>query len=182
LIFGPLQIEARIDQDPFISSQVTLWSQGGSEVIRGNLLVLPIDNSLLYVEPLFLRAENGQIPELKRVILAAGNNIVMRETLAGALAALFEDGVDEPILPVTATTSADAPPGQPDAVEDAPAVETLSDIDLQGQTVGELARRAADHYDAAQQALQRGDWSTYGQELQQMEAALEALVEVTRGQ
>jgi uncharacterized membrane protein (UPF0182 family) len=186
LIFGPLQIEARIDQDPFITSQVTLWSQGGSEVIRGNLLVLPIDNSLLYVEPLFLRAENGQIPELKRVILAAGNNIVMRETLAGALEALFEDGVDQPVLPddgsQVTTTPDETPLDESETVEGAPAVEPLPDIDLQGQTVGELARRASDHYDAAQEALQRGDWSTYGEELQQMEAALEALVEVTRGQ
>ncbi|MDX1522110.1 MAG: UPF0182 family protein, partial [Anaerolineae bacterium] len=102
LVFGPLQIEGRIDQNPEISSQITLWDQGGSEVIRGNLLVLPIENSLLYVEPLYLRAENGQIPELKRVVLSSDDRIVMRETLAQALEDLFEGG--DP-LPAPATTT-----------------------------------------------------------------------------
>jgi uncharacterized membrane protein (UPF0182 family) len=77
LIFGPLQIEARIDQDPEISSQLSLWSQRGSQVIRGNLLVIPMDQSLLYVEPLYLQAESGEIPELKRVVLSSGERVVM---------------------------------------------------------------------------------------------------------
>ena len=105
LVFGPLQIEGRIDQNPEISSQITLWDQGGSEVIRGNLLVLPIENSLLYVEPLYLRAENGQIPELKRVVLSSDDRIVMRETLAQALEDLFEGGDPLP-APATTTTVA----------------------------------------------------------------------------
>ena len=91
LVYGPFQIEARIDQDTEISQQLSLWNQMGSRVIRGNLLVIPIENSILYVSPLYLRAANGQIPELKRVIAAYGDRVVMEETLDAALAALFKE-------------------------------------------------------------------------------------------
>ena len=89
LIYGPRQIEARIDQDSFISQQLTLWNQRGSQVIRGNLLVVPIERSLVYVEPLYIAAEKGQLPELKRVIVGFGDRIAMDETLDGALARVF---------------------------------------------------------------------------------------------
>ena len=89
LIYGPRQIEARIDQDSFISQQLSLWGQRGSQVIRGNLLVIPIERSLLYVEPLYIAAEKGQLPELKRVIVSFGDRIAMDETLDGALARVF---------------------------------------------------------------------------------------------
>ena len=75
LIYGPRQIEARIDQDPTISQQLSLWNQRGSQVIRGNTMVIPIDGGLMYVEPVFLQAENGRLPELKRVIVAHGSQI-----------------------------------------------------------------------------------------------------------
>ena len=91
LVYGPFQIEARINQNTEISQQISLWNQMGSRVIRGNLLVVPIENSLLYVSPLYLRAKTGQLPELKRVIAAYGDRVVMEETLAAALAALFKD-------------------------------------------------------------------------------------------
>src|SRR5439155_21176094 len=91
LVYGPFQIEARINQNTEISQQLSLWNQMGSRVIRGNLLVIPIENSILYVSPLYLRAEQGQLPELKRVIAAYGDHVVMEETLAGALSALFAD-------------------------------------------------------------------------------------------
>lgn len=178
LIFGPLQIEGRIDQNPDISSQITLWDQGGSEVIRGNLLVLPIDNSLLYVEPLYLRAENGQIPELKRVILASGDKIVMRETLNDAVLALFAGNV-----PAVASLEE---PGQEPAVNQAEVPDTTTSTDQSGSTqpalpnsVSELALTASNHYEAAQKALQQGDWATYGAELDKMKAALDALVTLT---
>jgi uncharacterized membrane protein (UPF0182 family) len=90
LIFGPLQIESRIDQDPLISQQISLWSQRGSRVIRGNLLVIPIGESFLYVEPLYLQSESSALPELRRVIVASGNRVVMRETLGESLTALVE--------------------------------------------------------------------------------------------
>lgn len=90
LVYGPFQIEARIDQDPEISQQLSLWNQRGSQVIRGNLLVIPIDNNLLYVEPLYLQAETGQIPELKRVTVAYQNQLAMAETLDEALRQVLE--------------------------------------------------------------------------------------------
>jgi hypothetical protein len=89
LVYGPRQIEARIDQDASISQQLSLWNQRGSQVIRGNLLVIPIERSLVYVEPLYIAAEKGQLPELKRVIVAFGDRIAMEETLEGAMARVF---------------------------------------------------------------------------------------------
>ncbi|HEV2147636.1 MAG TPA: UPF0182 family protein, partial [Longimicrobiaceae bacterium] len=89
LVFGPRQIVNRINQDTEISRQISLWDQRGSEVLRGELLVLPVEESLLYVQPLYLRAQGGQIPELKRVIVAYQSRVVMEETLEDALAALF---------------------------------------------------------------------------------------------
>lgn len=177
LIFGPLQIEGRIDQNPEISSQISLWDQGGSEVIRGNLLVLPIDNSLLYVEPLYLRAENGQIPELKRVIVASADKVVMRETLGQAVQALFEDEAEE--LPITSLDSGSASVSQQESAPAVTAQEDATAPDLSAKDVAELAQLASDHYEAAQQALRQGDWNTYGQELNKMEAALNALVALT---
>jgi uncharacterized protein len=91
LVYGPFQIEARIQQNTEISQQISLWNQMGSRVIRGHLVVVPIENALLYVSPLYLRATSGQLPELKRVIAAYGDRVVMEETLGAALAALFKE-------------------------------------------------------------------------------------------
>jgi uncharacterized membrane protein (UPF0182 family) len=85
LVYGPMQIEARLDQDAYISQQLTLWNQRGSSVIRGNLIVIPLDGTLLYIEPLYLQAEAGQLPELKRVLLAHGNRVAMAEDLKSGL-------------------------------------------------------------------------------------------------
>jgi hypothetical protein len=89
LVYGPLQIEAKFDQDAVISQQLTLWSQQGSRVTRGNLLVIPIEDSILYIEPLYIQAETGQLPELKRVLVSDGERVVMEEDLDKALVALF---------------------------------------------------------------------------------------------
>src|SRR5579864_7753736 len=89
LFYGPYQIQARINQNPDISQQYSLWNQMGSKVILGNLLVFPIADSLLYVEPLYIRAENGQLPELQRVIAAYSDRIVMGNDLGSTLNALF---------------------------------------------------------------------------------------------
>jgi uncharacterized membrane protein (UPF0182 family) len=174
LVFGPLQIEARIDQDPEISGQLTLWNQSGSQVIRGNLLVLPIDNALLYVEPLYLQATNGQIPELRRVIVVSGDQVVMRETLAEGLQALFSETSPSLVPTETSPTT-----GETQAAEETtpiPAAEPLS------EDIGQLAVTASNHYEAAQAALQNGDWATYGEELNKMKAALDALVRLTNQQ
>lgn len=110
LIFGPLQIEARIDQNEAISQQFTLWNQSGSRVIRGNMLVIPIGQSNLYVEPIYLLADQGSIPEMKRVIMATGNSIVMEQTVSEALAQLFGGPVN---LGPTTTAPAPATTAQP---------------------------------------------------------------------
>ncbi|MDC0831699.1 hypothetical protein AY599_23120 [Leptolyngbya valderiana BDU 20041] len=137
LVYGPSQIEARIDQNPTISQQLTLWSQEGSKVIRGDLLVIPIERSLLYVEPVYLRAERGELPELKRVVVAYDNEIVMEPTLEDALDAIFGEKADAP------SETAPSPTG---------AAPEFSD----------LAQQAQEAYDKAQDALQEGDWSSYG--------------------
>lgn len=178
LIFGPLQIEARIDQDPEISSQISLWNQSGSEVIRGNLLVLPIENSLFYVEPLYLQAENGEIPELKRVILASGNRIVMKETLAGALGALFEG--EAPLLTAADTPASSEVSGSDIGVSTSEDTASSSSGLSVDDRISELALTASNHYEAAQAALQEGDWATYGTELDKMKEALDSLVGLTR--
>ncbi|MCS7259922.1 MAG: UPF0182 family protein [Anaerolineae bacterium] len=166
LIFGPRQIEARIDQVPEISAQLTLWGQRGSRVIRGNLLVIPLGYSLLYVEPLYLQAEQGQIPELKRVIVASGDRIVMSETLERALVELVGKGPSiAERSPVEAGTQ---------FVESGGEEETLK------QQVYELARQADAHYSAAQSALQRSDWARYGEEMAAVERLIKQLVTLTQ--
>ena len=89
VVFGPRQIVARISQDQVISPQITLWNQQGSEVIQGTLLVIPIEESLIYVRPLYLRSQGGKIPELKRVIVAYQNQIVMEDYLHAAIDRIF---------------------------------------------------------------------------------------------
>jgi uncharacterized membrane protein (UPF0182 family) len=148
LIYGPSQIEARINQNTEISQQISLWNQMGSRVIRGNLHVIPIENSLLYVSPLYLRAKTAELPELKRVIAAFGDRVVMEETLTGALAALFKD------------TSPSSPPlGRP----------------LPTGPVQDRAREALRHYDRALERLRAGDWGGFGAELDALRPLLEEL-------
>ena len=109
VIFGPRQVAARISQDQVIAPQITLWNQQGSEVIQGTLLVIPIEESLLYIRPLYLRAAGGRIPELKRVIVAYQNQIVMEETLDEALGRLFPKG-GQPAAAAAAAVEAPAAP------------------------------------------------------------------------
>ncbi|MBD0335373.1 MAG: UPF0182 family protein, partial [Cyanobacteria bacterium Co-bin13] len=156
LVYGPSQIEARIDQTPEISEQVSLWSQQGSRVIRGDLRVIPIDTSLLYVEPLYLRAEQGELPELRRVILAYGDRIVMRENLEAALDAIFGQG--------TSSAVAESPsPTEPAAVPTLPA------------NYSSLIQSAVEAYERGQEALQQGDWQGYGESQQQLGETLQQL-------
>jgi len=151
LIYGPMQVEARIDQDPVISEQITLWSQKGSNVIRGNLLVIPIGRSVLYVEPLFLQAQQSQLPELKRVIATYGNRIVMEPTLEDAMLALIRGTARGG----GGTPAAAVPSGGERAPEGTGKAESAPDL---------LARaRAA--YERAVAAQRRGDWAAYGDAL-----------------
>src|SRR6185503_3772659 len=111
LVFGPRQVVARINQDQVISPQITLWNQQGSEVIQGTLMVIPIEESLLYVRPLYLRAQAGRIPELTRVIVAYQNTIVMERTLDAALARLFGGPLATPSASRTASNPPSTAPG-----------------------------------------------------------------------
>jgi uncharacterized membrane protein (UPF0182 family) len=151
LVFGPTQIVNRINQDTIISQQISLWDQRGSEVIRGNLLVIPIEESLIYVQPLYLRAQGGRIPELKRVVVAYQNQVVMEETLEAGLSRLF-GGV------VARTTAAPAPTPQ-----------TGTD------GAANLARRASEIYQSAVAAQRAGDWTRYGEELSRLGEVLKQL-------
>jgi hypothetical protein len=159
-----MQIESRIDQDPVISQQLSLWNQRGSQVIRGNLLVIPIDRSILYVEPIYLEAEASQLPELRRVIVAYGNHIAMEETLGAALARVMDVGLAEEPLP---GEEIEVPPG---AEGPAPPMD---------EDLAALVQQADDHYQAAQECLRLGDWSCYGTEMDALELVLEALVAAT---
>jgi uncharacterized membrane protein (UPF0182 family) len=93
LIYGPEQIEARINQDPIISQQISLWNRQGSKAVQGNLLIIPIEKSLLYVEPIYLEATQNSLPTLARVIVAYENRIVMAQNLEAALEAIFRSEV-----------------------------------------------------------------------------------------
>ncbi|HSB54831.1 MAG TPA: UPF0182 family protein, partial [Gemmatimonadales bacterium] len=152
LAYGPEQIENRINQDTEISRQVSLWDQRGSEVIRGDLLVIPIKSSLLYVQPLYLRAEGGRIPELKRVVVAYQNRVVMQETLDGALTELF-GGAGQ-----------DRQPGPSVAAEAGAPAEFQA-----------LAAQARQRYQAALQAQRDLDWARYGEEMRRLGELLDRM-------
>ncbi|WP_224412847.1 UPF0182 family membrane protein [Oscillatoria salina] len=149
LIYGPGQIEARINQNPQISEQLTLWSQEGSNVIRGDLLVIPIEESILYVQPIYLRATEGELPELKRVIVAYNQDIVMETSLDRALAAIFGN-------------------------EQAQREELPTDIRAI-PTPGNLTEAALQTFRQAQEAAQAGNWTEYGRLSDKLETILEQL-------
>jgi uncharacterized membrane protein (UPF0182 family) len=170
LVYGPKQIANRINQDTDISRQLTLWDQRGSQVIRGELLVIPIEESLIYVQPIYLRAEGGNIPELKRVVVAHENRVVMGETLEEGLNALFgagsatqaranvQDslsalGVEQSVVGGGAPAAGAAPSG----------------------AAGDLLREAQSHYDRAIAAQRAGNWAEYGREIEQLGATIRAL-------
>jgi uncharacterized protein len=171
LVYGPKQIANRINQDTDISRQLTLWDQKGSEVIRGELLVIPIEESLIYVQPIYLRAEGGSIPELKRIVVAHENRVVMGESLDEGLNALFGSG---------AAAQARA------SVQD-----SLSTLGVEPSVVGggavpptgaapsgavaDLLREAQTHYDRAIAAQRAGNWADYGREIDQLGATIRAL-------
>lgn len=182
LNFGPKQIEARIDQDPVISSQLSLWNQQGSQVIRGNLLVIPVGESLLYVEPLYLQAATGKIPELKRVILATSDRVVMRENLGLALAELFgRDVLEDARLAQLAVAPGEELPADLTSLE-VPGSSLDGDTlagDLTGIGLEDLILQANGHYESAQINLQNGDWTGYGAEMDALQQVLERMAEVS---
>jgi uncharacterized membrane protein (UPF0182 family) len=187
LVFGPRQVVARINQDQVIAPQITLWNQQGSEVIQGTLMVIPIEESLLYVRPMYLRAQAGRIPELTRVIVAYQNSIVMERTLDAGLARLFSAEAvaarraqpkDTAYAAPEATSPADAPstaaagaapaPTAPGAAAPVPgAIATLPP--------DQLTAEAQATYQRAIAAQRAGDWATYGTEIARLGQILERL-------
>lgn len=163
LVFGPIQIEARINQNPEISEQLSLWAQEGSRVIRGNLLVIPLSSSILYIEPIYLFAETGELPELQRVIAADRERVVMRRTLAEALTSLVGDRV----------------PVEVAGAEDGAMPEEETSPGVSSTELAELIRTANEHYQAAEEARVEGDWAKYGQALDELQATLEEMMTFT---
>ena len=148
LIYGPNQVNARISQDADISRQISLWDQAGSQVIRGALLVIPIEEALLYVQPLYLRSEGGKIPELKRVIVAYENKIAMEETLETGLTRIFGEGAS---------------------------VVERRETERQEPAETDLAKQAQTAYEAALKAQREGNWSAYGAEIKRLGEILSRL-------
>jgi len=157
LVYGPKQIVARINQDAEISRQVSLWDQRGSQVNLGTLLVIPIEEALIYVRPLYLRAEAGKIPELKRVIVAYENKIAMEETLEASIARIF--GSEAPAPPEARQAAA--------AATTAGATESAAKPDL--------ALQAKEAFERAIAAQRDGDWARYGEELKKLGSILQEL-------
>ncbi len=157
LIFGPKQVIGRINQDAEISRQISLWDQGGSQVIQGSLLVIPVEESLIYVRPLYLKADAGKIPELKRVIVAYENKVAMEETLEAGLARIFGATVGQ-----TPIQGGSVSGGQP--------------TNLPAETgTKEMAAQANQIYEAALRAQREGDWSRYGEEIRRLGEILNKL-------
>jgi uncharacterized membrane protein (UPF0182 family) len=157
LVFGPTQIVNRINQDTEVARQISLWDQRGSQVIRGELLVIPIEESLIYVQPLYLQAEGGRIPELKRVIVAHESRVVMDVTLDAGLARLFGAGAGQILAGRDVGTSATATTTTADAADT------------------EVVQRAVSHYERARAAQRADDWATYGEEMRLLGEALRQL-------
>ncbi|HIE28048.1 TPA: UPF0182 family protein, partial [Candidatus Poribacteria bacterium] len=210
LVFGPLQVEARIDQQPEISREFTLWTQRGSRVIRGNLLVIPIENSFIYVEPVYLearreeeqqpgqaqmqpegppeqpqqmsrqrrkprrpdRSDSAALPELKKVIVAYGDKVVMKDNLQDALEAVFGSLKEIP-------SEQEIPPAPFDkegGILSPPSTES---------TVSQVSRtevyNAMEHFQKAREAMRKGDWATMGKELDEVEKGLQKIMELEEG-
>ena len=160
LVYGPRQIDARVNQDPVISAQFSLWNQQGSRVLRGSLLAIPIEDSLIYVQPIYLSAEQGALPELRRVIVAFGNQIAMEPTLEQSLQHIFGGRIRG--------EESGEPRAADGAKRDAVSASAMSP----------LAQRAWDAWQKGQEALRRGDWAAYGQAQKQLEETLRQLREL----
>ena len=155
IVYGPMQVEAQIDQNTEISKEFSLWNSSGSTYSRGNLFVIPIEDSLLYVEPVYLEATNSSIPEVKRVIVVYGDDIAYEATLAEALNSMFGEG------------SAHESKGSEDADKDKGKSKEMSQ--------SELIEAAQTAYDEAQEALSNGEWAKYGEKMNELEKYLNKL-------
>jgi uncharacterized membrane protein (UPF0182 family) len=174
-IFGPAQIEARIDQDPLISAQVSLWNQSGSKVIRGSLIVVPLDDALIYLQPVYLQSTGSAFPEFTRIVVASPRQVVWAESLGEALRLLLaaEDaGAPGPAPTPTPTPGPTPAPGATPTPAPTPGATlgTALPTDVPG-----LIDYANAHFELAQAALRDGDFARYGTEIALVQAALQRL-------
>ena len=173
-VFGPQQMEALIAQNGDISKQVTLWNTNGSKVIMGNLLVIPLQDSILYIEPVYLQASSNPLPILQKVIVGTPSQVVWGDTLEDALSQIYSGkgstgtgGSASPGPSASGSPGASAPPSAapPSATPTtAVAPSALPSVALNG-TAQQLVSEANDHFLAAQTAARNGDWATYGKEM-----------------
>ncbi len=170
-VFGPAQIEARIDQDPLISQQVSLWNQSGSKVIRGNLIVVPLDDSLIYLQPVYLQSTGSAFPEFKRIVVASPRQVVWADTLAEALRLLLvaEGGGAPGPSPNPSPNPNPTPTPAPGSTP-----RPTPGVDLPTDVPG-LIEYANAHFELAQQALRDGDFARYGAEMALVQQALQRL-------
>ncbi|MBL3539148.1 UPF0182 family protein [Aminivibrio sp.] len=164
LIYGPSQVEALTNQNSEISAQLSLWGQRGSSVIRGNMTVVPVGNGILYIQPLYLRAENSELPELRRVITSTGGKVVWGETLDDSLVRLLGPSDGRPALPLPSAGETPLRPVRPEG--ESPALSVL-------------AGEASDAWDAARKALREDDWEKYGREMKKLESVLKEMQEIS---
>ncbi len=171
-IFGPTQIEARIDQDPVISSQITLWNQSGSQVIRGNLLVVPVGDAIVYLEPIYLQSTSSAFPQFTKIVVATSTTVEWADTLEAALAKVvtYQPGAS----PSPSVSPAPTPGGSPTPASTATPGGAAVPADVAG-----LIAYANLHFELAQSALRAGDFATYGDEMKKVQAALAELSRLT---
>ncbi|MDI6401242.1 UPF0182 family protein [Balneolaceae bacterium ANBcel3] len=170
LIFGPAQIESRIDQDPEISRQLALWDQRGSRVIRGNLLVIPIENSFIYVEPVFLLADRDDIPQLQRVIVSVGDQISMQPTIQAAMLDLF--GEDARFLDVDVDLV--SVPSDEELLEEMEAPLPVQDpmVPQPGDYSQEQLDEIRSLWGELREAMRDENWGRYGEILDELDQLL----------
>ena len=170
-IFGPAQIEAQIDADPVISAQITLWSQAGSTVIRGNLIVVPVQDSIIYLQPVYLQSTAAKFPQFQRIVVASPSEVVWAETLGDALRQLLEIEGGGPGPGPSPGPTPSPGPGPVPTPRPSPGPGTTPPAgDLQG-----LIDYANLHFELAQAALRDGDFARYGEEIRLVEEALRQL-------
>jgi uncharacterized membrane protein (UPF0182 family) len=177
-IFGPAQIEARIDQDPSISAQISLWNQSGSNVIRGNLIVVPLDDALIYLQPVYLQSTGSAFPEFRRIVVASPRQVVWADSLSEALRLLLAAEAGNLPPPPSPTPGPGPTPGPspgPSATP-GPTPGTTLPADVPG-----LIDFANAHFELAQTALRDGDFARYGTEIALVEAALQRLEQLAPG-
>jgi uncharacterized membrane protein (UPF0182 family) len=180
-VFGPAQVEAQIDIDPDISAQITLWNQSGSQVVRGNLIVLPVGDSLIYLQPVYLQSKSAKFPAFERIVVASSSHVVWGSTLSEALSRFLAEEAAGPgggPTPSPSPTPSPGPGGSP-APSAGPGGSPGPVATPPTGDVRALIDYANAHFEAAQAALRNGEFARYGTEIELVRQALERLQALT---